>query len=166
MSFLRAKPVKYSLITLAVLVLLIGLLVDAFQLAVARAPGYRVELQSWLNEKTGLAIEFQDISARLRVYGPELVFDDAVVRTPDRTRVLATARRGSIAFDLWTSITSLRLTAGRFTLRSPEIGLIRTREGRIQLVGQSALPEHDAKPVALESLPIGSFHVRDAVVSF
>jgi uncharacterized protein (TIGR02099 family) len=166
MSFLRSKPIKYSLITLAVLALMMGLLVGAFQVAVSRAPGYRLQLQDWLSEKTKLAIEFKDISARLRLYGPELVFDDAVVRTPDRTRVLATARRGSVAFDLWASITTLRLTAGRFTLRSPEIGLVRTREGRIQLVGQSELPEQEMKPISVDSLPIGTFHVRDAVVSF
>ena len=59
--------------------------------------------------------------------GPtELVFDQAIVRTPDGTHVLATAKRGSVAFDLWSSIRHARLTAGRFSLDSPEIGLIRT----------------------------------------
>ena len=134
MSLLRRKPLKYLLVTLATLAVLCGLLVGAFQLTVARAPEYRVQLQSWVSEKTGLAIEFRKLGARLRLYGPELVFDDAVVRTPDRTRVLATARRGSVGFDLWASIRSGRLTAGRFTLDSPEIGLIRTRAGRIQLL--------------------------------
>ncbi len=162
----RLNPLKYTFITLGVIAVLMGLLAGAFQIAVTRVPAYRTQLESWLDQKTGLAIEFKDISARMRLYGPELVFDDAVVRTPDRTRVLATARRGSVGFDLWNSIRSMRLTAGRFTLRSPEIGLIRTREGRIQLVGQSALPELEAKPIAIESLPIGSFRVRDAIVSF
>ncbi|HEY5809463.1 MAG TPA: DUF3971 domain-containing protein, partial [Povalibacter sp.] len=149
------------------LILLSGLLIGAFQIAVTRVPEYRGELQDWLSGKTGLVIEFKGISARLRLYGPELVFDDAIVRTPDRTRVLAAARRGSVAFDLWSSIRSLRLTAGRFTLDSPEIGLIRTRAGRIQLVGQNALRDTEAaKPVSIESLPVGQFHVRNAVVSF
>ena len=79
--------------------------------------------------------------------------------------MLATARRGSVGFDLWSSIRNARLTAGRFTLEAPELGLIRTQEGRIQLLGQSALPERD-KPFALEQLPTGRFHVRNAVVSF
>lgn len=143
-----------------------GLLIAAFQLVVPRVPEYRVQLQSWVSDKTGLAIEFRRLSARLRLYGPELVFNDAVVRTPDRTRVLATARRGSVGFDLWTSIRSGRLTAGRFTLDSPEIGLIRTRSGRIQLVGQSGLQERDIKPIAIGNLPVGHFRVSNAVVSF
>lgn len=166
MFSLRSKALRYCLITLAALAVVCGLLVGVFQLTVARAPEYRVQLQSWVSEKAGLAIEFRKLGARLRLYGPELVFDNAVVRTPDRTRVLATARRGSVGFDLWASIRSGRLTAGRFTLESPEIGLIRTRAGRIQLVGQSALPERDAKPIAIENLPVGHFRVRDAVVSF
>ncbi|HKE94552.1 MAG TPA: DUF3971 domain-containing protein, partial [Povalibacter sp.] len=167
MSFPRSKPLRYCLFTLAGLVLVVALLIGAFQIAVTRVPAYRGQLQGWLSEKAGLAIEFQSINARLRLYGPELVFNDAIVRTPDRTRVLATARRGSVGFDLWTSISTLRLTAGRFTLDSPEIGLIRTRAGRIQLVGQSALPEHEAaRPIAVDALPVGQFRVRNAVVSF
>lgn len=166
MIAVRSRPLKYCLLTLSALAVLLGLMLGAFQIAVTRVPGYRVQLQSWVSDKTGLAIEFRRLSARLRLYGPELVFDDAVVRTPDRTRVLATARRGSVGFDLWNSISAGRLTAGRFTLDSPEIGLIRTREGRIQLAGQSALPEREIKPIAVESLPVGEFRVRNAVVSF
>lgn len=167
MPFPSSKPLKYSLIGLAVLIVLVGLFIGAFQLAVSRVPEYRVQLQQWVNDKTGLVIEFSRIGARLRQYGPELVFYDATVRTADRTRVLATARRGSVGFDLWTSLRELRLTAGRFTLNSPEIALIRTRDGRIRLLGQSALDDRQAaKPIAVESLPVGQFHVRNAVVSF
>lgn len=166
MPFPRSKPLKYCLLTLAVLVLLVGLLIGAFQFAVTRVPEYRGQLQAWVSERTGLAIEFERISARLRLYGPELVFDDAVVRTPDRTRVLATARRGSVAFDLWASLRALRLTAGRFTLDSPEIGLIRTSEGRVQLLGHNASEDQGPNTIALESLPVGQFRVRNAVISF
>jgi len=163
---IRRKFVKYFLIAFAVLVVVSGLLLGAFQLVVARVPEYRVQLQDWVSERAGLVIEFRKLSARLRVYGPELVFNDAIVRTPDRTRVLATARKGSVGFDLWTCLTTGRLTAGRFSLDAPQIGLIRLRDGRIQLVGQSALPERDAKPVSVEQLPVGVFRVRNAVVSF
>ena len=165
MSILR-KCIKYFLVTAAVLAVVICLLLGAFQLMVARVPEYRVQLQDWVGERAGLVIEFRKLSARLRIYGPELVFNDAIVRTPDRTRVLATARRGSVGFDLWTCLKSGRLTAGRFSLDAPQIGLIRTRDGSIQLVGQSALPDREAKPVAVEQLPIGIFRVRNAVVSF
>ncbi len=149
----------------AVLLLVCGALLGTFQLVVARVPAYRVQLQDFLQERTGLAIEFRELGARLRLRGPELVFKGLVVRTPDRTRVLASARRGRVAFDLWQSLRSRQLTSGLFTLESPQLGLIRTLDGRIQLVGQSALPERD-KPFELKQLPVGRFEVRNAIVSF
>jgi uncharacterized protein (TIGR02099 family) len=159
------KLLKWTLIVTGSACLLLGLTFGAFGIVVSRVPEYRVQLQNWINERGGVQVEFKTLSARLRLYGPELVFDQAVVRTPDGTHVLATARRGSIGFDLWGSLRNARLTAGRFVLESPEIGLIRTKEGRIQLLGQSALPDRD-KAFALDQLPTGRFHVSNAVVSF
>jgi uncharacterized protein (TIGR02099 family) len=159
------KLAKWLLILSGSACLLLGLTFAAFGVVVSRVPEYRVQLQNWINERGGIRVEFKKLSARLRLYGPELVFDQAIVRTPDGARVLATAKRGSVAFDLWSSISHARLTAGRFSLESPELGLIRTKEGRIQLLGLSALPDRD-KPFALEELPMGRFYVRDAVVSF
>ncbi len=159
------KLVIWLLVLAGATCLLIGLTFGAFGIVVSRVPEYRVQLQNWINERSGVAVEFTKLSARLRLYGPELVFDQAVMRTPDGTHVLATARRGTVGFDLWNSIRNGRLTAGRFALESPEIGLIRTWEGRIQLLGQSALPDRD-KPFALDQLPTGRFRVRNAVVSF
>lgn len=159
------KTIKWLLGLTVATVVLLGLTFAAFGVVVSRVPEYRVQLQNWINERSGLSVEFKTLSARLRLYGPELVFDQAVVRTSDGTRVLATARRGSVGFDLWSSLRNARLTAGRFSLEAPELGLIRTQEGRIQLLGQSALPDRD-KPFALEELPTGRFLVRNAVVSF
>lgn len=160
------KVVKWLLGTLVVLAIVVGLLFATFGFVVGRMPEYRVQLQDWIGERSGLIVEFRSLSARLRLYGPELVFDDAVVRTPDRTRTLFVARRGSVGFDLWNSIANGRVTGGRFSLEAPEIALIRTPEGKIQLLGQSALPEREIKPISLEQLPTGRFVVHDAVVSF
>lgn len=166
MSSRPHKILKWLLGSLAALAILGALLFVTSGFIVGRVPEYRVQLQDWIGERCGLIVEFRTLSARLRLYGPELVFDDAVVRTPDRTRTLFVARRGSVGFDLWNSIANGRLTAGRFVLDAPEIALIRTREGKIQLLGQSALPERDIKPISLEQLPTGRFVVNDAVVSF
>jgi hypothetical protein len=165
MAIRLRKAINWLLIAVGAATLLIGLMFGAFGIVVSRVPEYRVQLQNWINERGGIQVEFKKLSARLRLYGPELVFDQAIVRTPDGARVLATAKRGSVAFDLWSSISHARLTAGRFSLESPELGLIRTKEGRIQLLGLSALPDRD-KPFALEELPMGRFYVRDAVVTF
>jgi uncharacterized protein (TIGR02099 family) len=159
------KLARWLLILTGSACLLLGLTFGAFGIVVSRVPEYRVQLQNWINERGRVRVEFKTLSARLRLYGPELVFNQAVVRTPDGAHVLATSKRGSIGFDLWGSIRNARLTAGRFVLESPEIGLIRTKEGRIQLLGMSALPERN-KPFALDQLPTGRFDVRNAVVTF
>src|ERR1700754_655765 len=158
MAVSARKLVKWLLILTGSACLLLGLTFGAFGVVVSRVPAYRVQLQNWINERGGIRVEFKTLSARLRRYGPELVFDQAVVRTPDGAHVLATAKRGSVGFDLWSSIGNARLTAGRFALESPEIGLIRTLEDRIQLLGMSALPDRD-QPFALEQLPMGHFRV-------
>ncbi len=87
------KILKWLLGTLVVLAIIVGLLFATFGFVVGRVPEYRVQLQDWIGERSGLIVEFRSLSARLRLYGPELVFDDAVVRTPDRTRTLV--RRAS-----------------------------------------------------------------------
>jgi uncharacterized protein YhdP len=150
------RALKWLLVSVGTVVVLVAALLE-----------YRVQVQDWLSDRTGVVIEFRALSARIRLFGPELVFEDAVVRTPDRTQVVATARRGSVGFDIWNSLRNAQLSAGRFSLRSPQISLIRTREGQIQLLGQSALPERaDSRPIGLEQLPTGRFRVSDAQVTF
>jgi uncharacterized protein (TIGR02099 family) len=160
------RPLKWLLVSVATCFLLVALLLGAFGIVVGRVPEYRVQVQNWLSDKTGLVIEFSALSARLRLFGPELIFDEAVVRTPDRSHVLAAARRGSVAFDIWNSLRNGQLSAGRFSLHSPELSVIRTLDGRFQLLGQSALPQREFEPIAIELLPTGHFRVTDAVVSF
>jgi len=162
---MRRKLLKWTAITAGIGAVLIVAGLIAFSVALSRVAERRVEVQEWLSARSKLSVEFSALDARFRFYGPELAFSDVTVRTPDRTRVLATARSGSVAFDLWNSIRSWRLIAGRLTLESPQLGLIRTRDGRIQLAGQSELFE-GPKPFAVENLPIGRFRVHDAVVSF
>jgi len=161
---MRRQLVKWLAIVVGVCAVFVLTLLIAFQIAITRVPEYRVQLQDWLSEKTQLSVEFSELRARLRLYGPELAFTDVTVRSPDHTRVLATARGGSVAFDIWNSIRAGRLTSGRFTLDSPQLALIRTRDGRIQIAGYALL--EGPKPFAVENLPVGVFRVRDAVVSF
>src|SRR4026207_1396816 len=89
------KVVKWLLILSGSACVLLGLTFGAFGIVVSRVPEYRVQLQNWLNERGGIRVEFKTLSARLRLYGPELVFDPAIVRTPDGPHAPATAQRGS-----------------------------------------------------------------------
>ena len=167
MSPRRRKILKIIAYIAGGLVVLLAVLLIVFRIALARAPEYRAQVQAWVSERTHLAIEFARMDARWRFYGPELVFDDAVVRSQDRRRTLVRARRVSLGFDFWAAIGTGRLAAGRITLETPELQAVRTSDGRYEFVGQDALPERDrAEVFEPDNLPTGRLTVIDARVSF
>jgi uncharacterized protein (TIGR02099 family) len=165
MSSFRRKLWKWTAGALAVLVILLGLAFGVFRIALAQVPDYRDQIQAFISQQSGLDIEFSELDARWRFYGPELVFENAVVSAPNGGRTLVQARRGSVALDIWASLASLRVTTGRFWLDAPQLFLIRTAAGRIELVGQDELPER-TRPFLFDELPTGRFSISDARVTF
>ncbi|MET0658659.1 MAG: YhdP family protein, partial [Steroidobacteraceae bacterium] len=120
-------------------------------------------LQTLAKERTGLTIEFRRIDTSVHWYGPEVVFWGAVLRTPDQ-QVLASARRGAVALSLTRSLLERRIVIGRISLDGPELGVLRSRDGKFQVIGfQSQDPD---KPFDLSRLPEGRYRVRDARVRF
>lgn len=165
MSSFRRKLWKWTAGTFAVLVILLGLALGVFRIVLAQVPDYRDQIQAFVSRQSGLDIAFSELDARWRFYGPELVFENAVVSAPNGGRALVQARRGSVALDIWASIASLRLTTGRFWLDGPQLFLVRTAAGRIELVGQDELPER-TRPFLFDELPTGRFSISDARVTF
>ncbi len=165
MTSLRRKLWKWIAGTFAVLVILLGLGLGLFRIALEQVPDYRAQIQAFISEQSGLDIAFSSIDARWRFYGPELVFENAVVGAPNGGKTLVTARRGSVALDIWASLASGRLTTGRFWLDAPQLFLVRTAEGRIELVGQDELPER-TQPFRFDELPTGRFSISDARITF
>ncbi len=165
MPTLSRKLWKWTAGTFAVLVILLGLALAVFRIVLAQVPDYRDQIQAFISRQSGLEIEFSELDARWRLYGPELVFENAVVSAPNGGRTLVQARRGSIALDIWASLASLRITTGRFWLDAPQLLLVRTAAGRIELVGQDDLPER-TRPFLFDELPTGRFSISDARVTF
>jgi uncharacterized protein (TIGR02099 family) len=165
MPSLSRKLWKWTAGTFAVLVILLGLALGVFRIVLEQVPDYRDQIQAFISQQSGLDIAFSELDARWRFYGPELVFENAVVSAPNGGRALVQARRGSMALDIWASIASLRLTTGRFWLDGPQLFLVRTAAGRIELVGQDELPER-TRPFLFDELPTGRFSISDARVTF
>ncbi|MEQ1581048.1 MAG: YhdP family protein [Steroidobacteraceae bacterium] len=165
MSSFRRKLWKWTAGTFAVLVILLGLALGVFRIVLAQVPDYRAQIQAFISRQSGLDIAFSELDARWRLYGPELVFENAVVSAPNGGRTLVQARRGSVALDIWASLASLRITTGRFWLDGPQLFLVRTAAGRIELVGQDELPER-TRPFLFDELPTGRFSISDAKVTF
>lgn len=160
------RIVRWFAISLGTLLLLIGLLLGAFSIAMARMPQYRAQMQTWLSERAKVNIQFATLQARWRWFGPELVFTDAVVRTADGKQTLAIAQRGGVGFDLWTALRTGRLAAGRFSLSGTELKIVRRANGKIEIVGAEDLPERENTALNLDALPVGELVVDEVRVSF
>ncbi|MGC3979982.1 MAG: hypothetical protein QM808_01840 [Steroidobacteraceae bacterium] len=158
---------KWLALSLGALIVLIALLLGAFTLVMTRMPEYRAQVQTWLSKQAKLDIQFAELRAGWRGYGPALVFTQAVVRSADGQRVLATATRGGAGLDLWQALRTGRLVAARFYLQGTEIKMQRRSDGRFEVVGQADWPEFETENAfQLDSLPIGELTIRDVRLSF
>ncbi len=158
---------KWLAVSVAVLVLCVALTLGAFTVVMARVPAYRAQMQTWLSERAKLDIQFAELRAGWRGYGPELVFTQAVVRSADRQRILIIAERGGVGFDLWQALRTGRWVAARFSLQGTEIKVQRRTDGRFEVIGQADWPEFDAdSSFTLDSLPVGTITIRDVRLSF
>jgi uncharacterized protein (TIGR02099 family) len=130
-------------------------------------PDYRDQIQAWVNETTRLDVRFRDLDARLRVFGPEIYITAVEVYVPGGGPLLAESRAASIGVDLWRVLFQAELLAGRLRLIEPEIGLVRTLDGRIELEGQAALGSRDGqRQLTADDLPTGRLDIENARLTF
>ena len=162
------RIVKWSAATLGSLVILLALAIGAMRIALDQVPAYREDIRAWVNKSTGLEVDFHDLKPRWRFYGPEVYFSDVKLKAPLTGVVLAEAQGGSVAIDLWHLIFRAELLAGRVTFERPVLNLIRTPEGRVEILGQEAIRRRDPSkpPLSLDDLPTGKLAIENAVVTF
>lgn len=161
------RVAKWCALTLATLVVVVALTLIAFSVLMARVPEYRAQMQAWISARAKMDIEFSDLHAEWRGYGPELVFTDAVIRSSDGERLLARADEGGVGFDLWQALRTGRLAAARFSLRGTELKAQRRADGRFEVVGQADWPEFNTDAsFKLDSLPVGQVSISDVRLSF
>lgn len=151
----------------ATLVILLALALGALRVLLTHVTDYREQIQAWVNDTTRLDVRFRALDARWRIYGPEIYITAVEVRAPHGGPLLAEARAASVGFDLWRALYRAELLAGRLQLIEPEIGLVRTADGRIELEGQAALERQSgARRMEGDDLPTGRLDIRDARVTF
>ncbi len=153
-----------GLIGLAALLLALG--IGAFRLAIDMLPGYQERVVERVREATGLTLEFDSVYGRISRYGPEIVFRGARVLPGSGDEPLVTAAAGRVSLSIPRSIWYRRLEVARVAFVRPHLRFVITTDGRVRLVGQSALQRPDAEPgpMTLERLPRGHFAVTDAVL--
>jgi uncharacterized protein (TIGR02099 family) len=158
---------KILLYCVAGLLCLVLLLMLAVKLLLDRAPAYQSEIKEWVHQQTGYHIAFAGVSPSFRWYGPELHFERLELRSKDDARVLARARGGRIAADIWQLIRSGKLLAGRIELDSPNIVITRLGPDSFALASEIKLGGDDSslETLGLNDLPAGKLAIRHAVVT-
>lgn len=153
-----------GLVGLAALLLALG--IGAFRLAIDLLPGYQERIVARVHEATGLTLKFDSVYARIGRYGPEIVFRGAQVLPDSGDAPLVSAVAGRVSLSIPRSIWFRRLEVARVSFVQPRLSFVITPDGRIRLVGQSALQQPDAaqKPMTLDRFPRGHFAVIDAVL--
>ena len=121
--------------------LLLALAIGAFRLAIDLLPGYQQRIVDRVHEATGLTLEFDSIYARIGRYGPEIVFRGARVLPDSGDEPLVTADAGRVSLSIPRSIWYRRLEVARVAFVRPRLNFVITPDGRIRLVGQSALQQ-------------------------
>jgi uncharacterized protein (TIGR02099 family) len=146
--------------------LLLALAIGAFRLAIDLLPGYQERIVARVHETTGLTLKFDSIYARIGRYGPEIVFRGARVLPDSGDEPLVAADAGRVSFSIPRSIWYRRAEVARVTFVRPRLNFVIMPDGRIRLVGQSALQQPDAEhaPMTLDRFPRGRFAVTDAVL--
>ncbi len=159
------RVVRWVAGTAGGLIILLALLVGAMRIAITHLPQYRDQIQAWVNETSHLDVRFKSMDARWRFYGPELFVRDVAVLAPKGGPLLAKAHAASIGFDIWRALLHAEMLPARITLLQPEIGVVRTADGRIELEGQAALEDSEHR-FKIDDLPTGLLSIEDAKVTF
>jgi uncharacterized protein YhdP len=101
----------------------VGIVLLAYELAVARVPQHRAALERLVRAQTGLDIHFDELGLRWGWYGPEAVFRRVELDEPGRSTVLLRAPELVVGFDMWQTVRTGQIEAGRITLVGADIDL-------------------------------------------
>jgi uncharacterized protein YhdP len=147
------------------LLIVAAIAITALRIALANAPEYATRLQAWIERETRMRVEYSQLDARLRWYGPEVVLRNVRVLDRDGSQALFATREGSVGLDVWNFFRTGQFVAGRVHFVGPSITVVRLLDGRIRLLGQSERPA-DRPPFDLDRLPAGRVVIEDATVVY
>lgn len=121
----RRRGLRVAALVAAGAVVFFGIVLLAYELAVARVPRHRAALERLVRAQTGLDIRFDELGLRWGWYGPEAVFRRVDLGEPRRSAVLLRAPELVVGFDIWQTLRSGQLEAARITLVAADIDLSR-----------------------------------------
>ncbi|MEO0423422.1 MAG: YhdP family protein [Pseudomonadota bacterium] len=168
-----ALVVGLTVRTIAALVIGLALLVGLFRLALPLAPAYHAQIEGWAGEALGVRVILSELDARWPLLsGPELVFEDAALWSPDGEALLLSAERGSVALDMMELLTNFSVKPGDVRLEGVVIDVEhRSEEGGWQVLGRAVAPNAKrsdqvvlTRPRGAQALPRGRLAIDDATI--
>ena len=125
----RWQGLRGAALAVGCAVVFFGVVLLAYEMAVARVPQHRAALERLVRGQTGLDVHFDELDLRWGWYGPEAVFRRVELGEPGRAAVLLRAPELVVGFDLWQTLRSGQLAAARITLVAADIDLQRNASG-------------------------------------
>jgi uncharacterized protein YhdP len=131
------QGVRVAGLVLAGALAVFGIVLLAYELAVARVPQHRAALERLVRAQTGLDIRFDELGLRWGWYGPEAVFRRVELGELQRSTVLLRAPELVVGFDVWQTLRTGQLEASRITLVAADIDLSRGAVGGARGLGEA-----------------------------
>src|SRR5580698_9823263 len=119
------QGLRVAALVLAGALVFFGVVVLAYEMAVARVPRHRAALERLVRAQTGLDIRFDELGLRWGWYGPEAVFRRVELGELQSSTVLLRAPELVVGFDVWQTLRTGQLEASRITLVAADIDLSR-----------------------------------------
>jgi uncharacterized protein (TIGR02099 family) len=145
----------------AAIVLLLGLATGLFRLLVPTLPQYEHEIEAWASDALKVPVTLGSYDLRWTLEGPQLVFFDAELWTPDRSERVLHADGGAVRVSLIDLVRG-KLRLSRLMLRGAQIEIDRDAAGEWRVLGRE-LPAMSGAG-ATSVLPRGELELRDATV--
>ncbi len=113
------------------------LLVLAVVVVLLRAtlPGieyFKADIQQWIEQETGLPIQFGEMSVRLEGRYLQVVANRIVVNEPAQEGHAITLERGEVEVDLLQSIRSAQVVTTQFAIHQPRVVVTHERDGSVK----------------------------------
>jgi uncharacterized protein (TIGR02099 family) len=149
---------RWGLRLTATLIIVLALIVGLFRLLLPLAPNYHAQIERWAGQALDVNVILSEVDARWPLWsGPELVFEDAALWSPDGAALLVSAERGSVELDLLTLLTRFEIKPGRIVLKGVVIDVeYRSADGGWRVLGRPLSPQSVAANGAGGSSPSGA----------
>ena len=152
---------RWMAASFAAVVILLGLATGLFRLLAPSLPQYHADIEAWASDALKVSVKLGSYDLRWSLSGPQLVFVDAELWTPDRSERVLHADDGVVRLSL-VDLLRGQVRPASLMLRGAEITIDRDAQGNWRVLGRELPAVSGAGGSSV--LPRGQLELRDATV--